>query len=87
MYTMCMMYFMYIMCMYMCIYSMRVTRTHTKTYVYLCVYFYIRVQELFLNMESMEENTGYQTSTFLLWFPELDATSLKTTMAQVWFPL
>ena len=68
MYTMCMMYFMYIMCMYMCIYSMR-------------------VQELFLNMESMEENTGYQTSTFLLWFPELDATSLKTTMAQVWFPL
>jgi hypothetical protein len=38
-------------------------------------------------MESMEENTGYQTSTFLLWFPELDATSLKTTMAQVWFPL
>ena len=36
-------------------------------YVYLCVYFYIiRVQELFLNMENMEENTGYQTSTFLL---------------------
>ena len=28
-------------------------------YVYLCVYVYIiRVQELFLNMENMEENTG-----------------------------
>ena len=88
MYTMCVMYFMYIMCMYMCIYSIRVTRTHTQRFMHSYVYIYIYAyRSCFSTWKTWKKTPVIKHQHFSWWFPGLDATSLKATMAQVWFPL